>query len=387
MKILDRIKDIFRKKTDPERRSIISRRFIIAFSVIYSALIIAMAVSYHVVTHKNADTLRDALITQNRDFLIKKVQDCVGRLKSKNSASPEDMKKEFSNCNTDSGDLLAVITFTKTNDENYYRIADTLFFHDNLRLNLKRSAVVREQKEINYLKKGILHTDVDPEIYSESGYYWQNVYTPYEIGNRKAVIQFMVSASRTQEVIDNYAESIQGTRTFIVLLTVVLVIAVVVLSIIFVHNYSLLLRNLSGYMKKAADGDLEVSLNPTEDVELNQLAQSFNTLIDELKDRTEKAVQDAESAQDTEEAGAIFKTGVSLLKENRLEEAIAIFTTLTIIKPNGFGSFFNLGVAHAKKREYGKAIRMFEEARRINPQFEVTAAYIEKVKRLQNPDA
>ena len=387
MKILDRIKDIFRKKTDPERRSIISRRFIIAISVIYSALIIAMAVSYHVVTHKNADTLRDALITQNRDFLIKKVQDCVGRLKSKNSASPEDMKKEFSNCNTDSGDLLAVITFTKTNDENYYRIADTLFFHDNLRLNLKRSAVVREQKEINYLKKGILHTDVDPEIYSESGYYWQNVYTPYEIGNRKAVIQFMVSASRTQEVIDNYAESIQGTRTFIILLTVILVIAVVVLSIIFVHNYSLLLRNLSGYMKKAADGDLEVSLNPTEDVELNQLAQSFNTLIDELKDRTEKAVQDAEPAQDTEEAGAIFKTGVSLLKENRLEEAIAIFTTLTIIKPNGFGSFFNLGVAHAKKREYGKAIRMFEEARRINPQFEVTAAYIEKVKRLQNPDA
>jgi len=387
MKILDRIKDIFRKKTDPERRSIISRRFIIAISVIYSALIIAVAVSYHVVTHKNADTLRDALITQNRDFLIKKVQDCVGRLKSKNSASPEDMKKEFSNCNTDSGDLLAVITFTKTNDENYYRIADTLFFHDNLRLNLKRSAVVREQKEINYLKKGILHTDVDPEIYSESGYYWQNVYTPYEIGNRKAVIQFMVSASRTQEVIDNYAESIQGTRTFIILLTVILVIAVVVLSIIFVHNYSLLLRNLSGYMKKAADGDLEVSLNPTEDVELNQLAQSFNTLIDELKDRTEKAVQDAEPAQDTEEAGAIFKTGVSLLKENRLEEAIAIFTTLTIIKPNGFGSFFNLGVAHAKKREYGKAIRMFEEARRINPQFEVTAAYIEKVKRLQNPDA
>jgi tetratricopeptide (TPR) repeat protein len=140
-------------------------------------------------------------------------------------------------------------------------------------------------------------------------------------------------------------------------------------------------------MKKAAGGDLEVSLNPTEDVELNQLAQSFNTLIDELKDRTEKAVQDAESAQDTEEAGAIFKTGVSLLKENRLEEAIAIFTTLTIIKPNGFGSFFNLGVAHAKKREYGKAIRMFEEAQRINPQFEVTAAYIEKVKRLQNPDA
>jgi tetratricopeptide (TPR) repeat protein len=387
MKFLDRINSMFRKKADPEKRSILSRRFIIAISVIYSTLIIAVAVSFHVITHKNADTLRDALIAQNRDLLIKRVQDCADRMKLKNATSPEDIKKEISNCNTESGDLLSVILFTKTNDENYYRIADTIFFRDDLRLNLKRSAVVREQKEINYLKQGILHTAVDPEIYSESGYYWQNVYSPYDLGNRKAVIQYMLSASRTQEVIVNYAESIQGIRTFIIVLTVILVVAVVLISLIFVHNYSLLLRNLSGYMKKAADGDLQVSLNPTEDIELNQLAQSFNTLIDELKDRTEKAAQEAESSPDTEEAGAIFKTGVSLLKENNLDGAIAIFKTLTIVKPNGFGSFFNLGVAYAKKREYDTSIRMFEEARRINPSFEVTEAYIEKVKRLQNPDA
>jgi tetratricopeptide (TPR) repeat protein len=387
MKMRERLKDIFKKKIYPEKRSIISRRFIIAISIIYSALIIAVSVSFHLITHKNANTLRDALISQNRDFLVKKSQDCVDRLKLKNALSPEDIKKELYNCNTDFGDLLSVIIFTKTNDENYYRIAETLFFHDDLRLNLTRSAVVREQKEVNYLKKGILHASVDPEIYSENGYYWQNVYFPYEIRNRKAVLQFMISALRTQEVIDNYAESIQGTQTSIIVLTVILVIAVVVLSVVFVQNYSLLIRNLSGYMKKAADGDLGVSLNTTEDVELNQLAQSFNTLIDELKDRTEKAAQDTESPQDTEEAGAIFKTGVSFLKENHLDEAIAIFTTLTIIKPNGFGSFFNLGVAHAKKREYGKAIRMFEEALRINPKFGVTAAYIEKIKKLQNPDA
>jgi len=387
MKMRERLKDIFKKKIYPEKRSIISRRFIIAISIIYSALIIAVSVSFHLITHKNANTLRDALISQNRDFLVKKSQDCVDRLKLKNALSPEDIKKELYNCNTDFGDLLSVIIFTKTNDENYYRIAETLFFHDDLRLNLTRSAVVREQKEVNYLKKGILHASVDPEIYSENGYYWQNVYFPYEIRNRKAVLQFMISALRTQEVIDNYSESIQGTRTSIIVLTVILVIAVVVLSVVFVQNYSLLIRNLSGYMKKAADGDLAVSLNTTEDVELNQLAQSFNTLIDELKDRTEKAAQDTESPQDTEEAGAIFKTGVSFLKENHLDEAIAIFTTLTIIKPNGFGSFFNLGVAHAKKREYGKAIRMFEEALRINPKFGVTAAYIEKIKKLQNPDA
>jgi methyl-accepting chemotaxis protein len=387
MNIFNNIKGILKKKSDLEKRSIISRRFIIAISIIYSALIIAVAVSFHMISHKTAETLRDALVSHNRDVLFKKVQECADRLKSKNAATPEEVKKELSNCNTGSGDLLSVILFTKTADENYYRIADTLFFHDDLRLDLKRSAVVREQKEINYLKQGILHTSIDPEIYSEGGYYWQNVYSPYDLGNRRAVIQYMISASRTREIIDRYAESTQGVRTFITALTAILVAAVVAVSVIFVHNYSLLLRNLSGYMRKAADGDLGVSLNPTEDVELNQLAQSFNTLIDELKDRSEKAAPEPESFPDAEEASAIFKTGVSLLKDNNLDGAIAIFKTLTMIKPKGFGSFFNLGVAHAKKREYGKAIEMFEEARRINPGFEVTAAYIEKVKRLQNPDA
>jgi tetratricopeptide (TPR) repeat protein len=387
MKIREKLKGLFKKKIDPEKRSIISRRFIIAISIIYSALIISVSLSFHLIMHKNVNTLRDALISQNQDFLISKIQDCVDRLKLKNAVSPDDIKKVLYDYKTVSGDLLSVIIFTKTNDENYYRIADTLIFHDDLHLNLKRYAVVREQKDINYLKKGILHGAIDPDIYSQNGYYWQNVYFPYEIRNQKAVIQFMVSASRTQEVIDNYIESIQKIRIFIIVLTVFLVVAVVALSVIFVQNYSLLIGNLSSYMKKAANGDLEVSLNTTEDVELNQLAQSFNTLIDELKDRTGKTAPEAESAPDTEEAGAIFKTGVSLLKEKHLDEAIAIFMTMTIIKPQGFGSYFNLGVAYAKKREYDKAIRKFEEALRINPTFEVTAAYIEKVKKLQNPDA
>jgi methyl-accepting chemotaxis protein len=387
MKIREKLKGLFKKKIESEKRSIISRKFIIAISIIYSALILAVSLSFHMIMHKNVNTLRDALVSQNQDFLISKIQDCVDRLKLKNAVSPEDIKKELYDYKTVYSDLISVIIFTKTNDENYYRIADTLIFHDDLNLNLKRSAVVREQKDINYLKKGILHSAVDPDIYSQSGYYWQNVYFPYEIKNRKAVLQFMVSAARIQDVIDNYIESIQKIRIFIIVLTVILVVAVVALSLIFVQNYSLLIRNLSGYMKKAADGDLDVSLNTTEDVELNQLAQSFNTLIDELKDRTEKTAPEAESTPDTEEAGAIFKTGVSLLKENRLDEAVAIFMTMTIIKPHGFGSYFNLGVAYAKKREYDKAIRMFEEALRINPTFEVTAAYIEKVKRLQNPDA
>lgn len=395
-------------EADQEKRSIISRRFIIAISTIYSLLIIGTAAAYHITTHNNAVILRDALATQGQELLIGRIESRVERLRSANAATPDDAKKALLADATTAGDLHAVIIFTKTEDENYFRIADTVLFNQDLKLDLDRSEVVRERNNISYLKKGLIQIAVDPDIYSQGAYSWQNVFCPYEFGKKKAVLQFMASAARTQEIIEGYAEGTRKTRNFMIALSVMLLIAVSVLTIIFVQNYSLLIRNLSRYMKKAADGDLNVSLHTAEDVELNQLALSFNTLIDELKDRTsrlpethaephaspspeaspEQAAPPApETPPEPESPGAIFAAGVSLLKEDKLDDAIAIFTTMTIIKPNGFGSFFNLGVAHAKKREYGKAIEMFEEARRINPGFEVTAAYIEKVKRLQNPDA
>ncbi|MBP7736728.1 MAG: tetratricopeptide repeat protein [Spirochaetes bacterium] len=404
------------KNQNAKKRSVISRNFIIIISIIYSVLIIMTSVSFHVSMARNDSILKDALVSNNRDLYLGKIDALVERLRTKKATTGDLIKIEMRDYNASAGDILGVIIFTKTEDENYFRIADTLMFHDDLTLEITKSEVVREQKEINYLKLGLLQSAVDPDIYSRNGYSWQNVYYPYEIKNKKSVIQLLVSAARTQATIDAYAASTRSIRIVNIIVTVALVIAVIVLSIIFLQNYSLLISNLSHFMKKAADGDLDVSLHQTGDDELNQLALSFNTLIEELKDKTAMTAQAAEPAAAAEPQpeqppvqaqspepereqgrepdqgpesdgfGAIFITGVSRLKENRLDEAIAIFLTLTIMKPNGFGSFFNLGVAYAKKREYGRAIAMFEEAARINPAFEVTAQYIEKIKGLQNPD-
>ncbi len=412
LQIHNKLKARFSGNQDEKKRSVISRRFIIAISIIYSALIITTSVSFHVIMSRNAGILKDALATNNRDLYLGKIDGLAERLKLKKAFTVGDIRKELLEYNSSTGDILGAVIFTKTEDENYFRIADTLFFHDDLHLELTRSEVVREQKETNYLKTGLLHGAMDPDIYSQSGYSWQNVYYPYEIKNKKAVLQFLVSASRSQSAIDAYSATTRGIRTFNIIFTIALVIAVIVLSFIFLQNYSLLITNLSSYMKKAADGDLEVSLNQTGDDELNQLALSFNTLIEELKDKTVRTSQEAEQATadspvqaegpepeqvpqrepepepalETDGMGTIFTTGVSMLKENKLEEAIAIFLTLTIMKPQGFGSYFNLGVAYAKKREYDRAIAMFEEAARINPSFDVTSQYIEKVKRMRNPD-
>jgi tetratricopeptide (TPR) repeat protein len=135
-------------------------------------------------------------------------------------------------------------------------------------------------------------------------------------------------------------------------------------------------------MRKAAEGEFNVSLKETKDNDLNELALSFNTIVSELKGLKEKEnlVKDIENKDSLND---LFKFGVNMLKENRFDDSINIFKTLTMLKPDGFGSFFNLGVAYAKKKEYNASLAMFGMALESNPDHEHTINYIEKVKRLQ----
>ncbi len=363
------------------KKSLISRRFIIGISIIYSVMILAASFSFHYSMGRNSAILRDTIASVNHDLLTEKTEILAERLGYKKSFTTNDIKREIESHAALSNDLLSVIMYKKTEDENFFQILDTIQFPGGLGLKMEKNSIVREDKKINYLKKGLLNVVVDPDIYRRDNLSWQNIYHPCVINNKKAVIQYMFGASQTREAVERYLDATGTIRLMNVVISVVLVIAVTVLTIIFVQNYTLLLRNLSVYMKKAAGGDLDVSLNTTADIELSRLAESFNTLIEELKDKTGKA------AAEPEGTGVMFGAGVALLKENRLEEAIAIFTALTIVKPGGFGGHFNLGVARAKNREYAGAIAAFEEAYRLNPSYELTARYIEKIKGLQNPDA
>jgi tetratricopeptide (TPR) repeat protein len=381
MSIIDTFLNSLKKITVSDKKSLVTRRFIIAISVIYAVLILTVSISFHYSMNASADILFDALISHNQEIIIDKIGTLIERLHDKHAATKEDIQKEIENYNSAVGDILYVIMFAKTDDENYFRILHAIQLKNSLELNISKNTIIKENKKINYLRKGLLNSVVDPNIYSRDNHHWQNIYYPYQIKNRKIILQFLVSVSRTRDAIKHYNDSIRLIRLLNIVMTVVLALAVTALTAIFVQNYSLLIRNLSSYMKKAASGDLGVSLNPTSDDELNQLAQSFNTLMEELKDKTDKRISEAEGIN------TLFNTGVSILKENRLDEAIAIFKTLTIIKPQGFGSYFNLGVAYAKKREYDNALAVFEQALRINPSHELTRTYINKVRGLQNQDA
>ena len=148
------------------------------------------------------------------------------------------------------------------------------------------------------------------------------------------------------------------------------------------YNFSLLIKNLAAHMKKAATGE-EISLDTIDNDELNELAISFNDIVSGLKELKEKdkIITELEKNHSFDD---LFKFGVNLLKENELDNSIALFKTLTILKPEGFGGYFNLGVAYAKKKDYHTSLEMFGKALNSNSDHELTQKYIDRINRLKN---
>ncbi len=377
MQILTILRSIFWPGDTIEGRSTLSRRFIIAISILFSLFILALSISFQVAMNKNAAILRSALAAQNSAVFTGTIGPIFEQIQSDRIKSVRDVTDVLRARRHVAGDLLMVNIFMRSTDENFFRVADTVSFRDDLSPEIEKSALVKEGKAINYLKMGLLNPAVDPDIYSRNGYFWQNVYFPLEIAKRRSVVQCRVSVSETWHAIGAYLEETRGIRIFMAVLAILVIGSVIALSVVLAHNYSLLINNLSAYMKKAAEGDLDIALHESGDADLDRLALSFNALVEEMKDRP------ARSMPPEADTGAFFTTGVALLKENRLDEAIALFHAITRIKPLGFGSYFNLGVAYAKKGEYDRAEEMFKEALAVNPSYRLSAEYIEKIVKLR----
>ena len=362
------------KQAPAKTDSRISRAFITSTALIFALLIITAAVSFNYYMRKHSFLLHDVIIDINSGMLLEKIGVVMDRLRIDETEEITDIKKILADYCTEEKGFLCVIIYTKTSDDNYFRVADMVKPSSSIALDLEKKSLVKEIKKDNYLKKALHRSIVEPKFYSQNNLNWQNVYSPYRADDRTLVLQFLMSADRARSALDIFGRSYRESRIIFSAASGVLALAVAIISILFSHNFTLLIRNLSAYMSKAASGDLEVNLNTTDDQSLNQLAQSFNSLIDELKDKSGRPSGDP--------YGDMFREGVARLKEEKVEEAMAIFTTLSIMRPEGFGSFFNLGVAQAKLKNYPLSLKMFKRAKELNPEHELTDRYIEKVERL-----
>lgn len=373
-------------------RAGISKRFVIVIASIVSALVLILAVAFNQVLRSNHSMLNRTIVAGHERLLLARCETMVRALARHRPAKAAGLARDIrSLCGTEA-DCLNVIIFTRTADENYFRAAEIVSINPAIETGITRDDVVRENREAGYLKKGLFEPAVDPLVRASGGLYWQNVYMPYSLGKKEVVLQFSYSSADLQAALDEYSAETGRMKKIVALLATALVLAVFGASYLFMHNFTLLIDGLSASIKKASAGELDVNLNAGADAELMELATSFNSLVGgmrELKER-EKSFEEKEKIlselENKDTLGDIFKFGVTLLKENRMDDAAALFTTLTFLKPEGFGSYFNLGVIHARRRDYEKSLDMFERALRTNPGNELTIQYIGKIRKLRYGD-
>jgi len=402
-----------------------SRRFVIFVSSVFVVSIILVAVAFRYVITENAGLVRTMLLSGSEELLLEKTGAVMDRVRGGRYNHSADLAAALKNAAAGDPAMLHILVFSRTADDDYYRVLEKVPLNAAFRVEAEVKSVVTLERETEHLKKGVYAPTVDPSVYDSGGFTWRAVYQPFRLKNRNLVVGFFSSAGRTASALAEYDASIRGIKRNVAVINAAAAALVALAVALFIHSYSLFLKNLAGYFGRASRGDLAVNISAPAGDEMQELAASFNGLIEEMRSLKEAAAQpaarapedavaDSRSAEESpaaaresiaeespaegtsgEEPSAapeaaasdpvdeIFKAGVRKLKEGELDDAIHIFKALQVIRPGSFGSYFNLGVACARLRRYDEALAMFGKALEINPSHDLARGYVEKVTQLK----
>jgi tetratricopeptide (TPR) repeat protein len=400
-------------------KSGISRKFVFFVLSVFLLSILLIAVSFRYVISENAGLVRSRLMASSEELLLERTGAIMEKVKSANYRTPADFSAALKRAVAAEPSILHILVFARTADDDYYRVLDKVPLNAAFRVEAEVKSVVALEGENEYLKRGVYAAAVDPSVYASGAFTWRNVYHPYSLNRRNLVVAFMASAGRTASALADYDRSISGIKRNVIIINIAAALLVFLAVGLFIQNYSLFLKNLAGYFGRASRGDLAVNISAPDGDEMQELAESFNGLIEEmrvLKEReravSEKAAADkiagdkaveerapeeksreenAAGEETAEETAAVekdpvddmFRMGVQKLKDGNLEDAVHVFRALQMIRPESFGSYFNLGVAYAKMRSYDASLEMFDRALELNPAHELARGYVEKVKQLK----
>lgn len=405
-----------------------AKKILLFHTLVQGAVVVMLASSFAYITSRDASVIRDIVSRYASSVALEKGSSAVSAARGGGQmTSKELMDRLFTLCRADQK-ILSCILFSKTSDENFFKVSARIDLGTTFALP-DIGQRVREGTEENWLKKGLYTESVDPALYAdrEKTLYWHNAYIPVRCKDGTYIVRVTVSATDAMLALDDYFDRTNLMKKAVLAVSALLLIASIAASALFLRNFTLLIAGLTGYVRKAVGGETSLSLSTEVDEDLSELALSFNTLvgelrdkdrtIGELRDREKSAVKAALASNDkdvraekdrtvaelqtlleqahaekekilaeqnrSDELSEMFRRGVEMLKGDRLEEAAAVFTALTILKPDGFGGYFNLGVACAKLGRYDRALDMFDHALAINPNHTHTSLYIEKVRRLR----
>lgn len=318
----------------------------------------------------NSKLLEETVLQNNDLYIYNKVDLLANVLNGKNIQNINELTAELRKYSERDSGILYILIFSKTNDDNYFKLKNKIRLNQSVTIKTRIGKIIREKKMNNYLKNGLFKPVMDPQIYTINGIFYKTLYYPFSINKSRIICKFLISSSEVITTLNEYSEKIDRIKKYLILIATGTVVIVIITILLFVYNFRVLIKNISYSFKKASDGSLENVLASSDD-DLNELANSFNDIISELKEKKESF-------------GDLFKLGVDLLKDNKYDDSIAVFRTITIIKPDNFGSYFNLGVTYAKQKNFQSSLEMFYIAHNINPAHTLTQTYIEKVKHMYN---
>lgn len=357
----------------------ISRNLFIGVLAVVLFLVLLMAFSFHYMIVKNSAFLRSLVMRTGEEYALGRTLVIMQRAETGNYRSLDHLGMELCRYASSDTSILGVMIFGRTEDDNYSRLLFKSSLSASFAIDVPIGSMVMLEKHNEYLQKGFFSPVVDPSIHMHDVFAWRNVYHPFRMERRNLVICFMVSSARSLAVLEEYEISIEKLKKIVVIVHSIAVLTVMVMLIFFLHYYRLLINSLARSLRRASSGDLSVAISAPRGDELEELAASFNSMVEELRmmKEREKSVSSRDSLDD------IFKSGVEKLKSEMYEDAIHLFSALTILRPDSFGSYFNLGVAYAKMRCYTEAIGMFDRALAANPNHEMARNYRQKVRDLQ----
>jgi len=228
------------------------------------------------------------------------------------------------------------------------------------------------------IRKGFAHVTINPVIEKQGTITYMESYIPLH-GNSKPqclIIQWLTpNITILQQKYDALIKTLMQVIAIVIVATIIIII---IISMIHSYLTKSLIQELSHNIQSIATGSLDVTLNDSIDSELKPIATSFNSLVEKIK-HTDQMLHTVKE----ETLSDIFKKGVALLKDGKLDEALACFIVTILYKPHSFASYFNAGVCLAKKGQLNDALQYFEKARELNPDNELVLRYIGKIKAVQ----
>lgn len=355
-----------------------AKKYIIVFASLSSVFVLILSLIFIYLQSKNIKLIQETVLVNGQNLLFSKSENALKYCENNNLKDIKILTDQLTSYCRNDQDFLGIMIFTPTSDENFFRLESFINLNPAIQSKIKINEIVREETENNFLRDGLFKPVYDPLFYSKNGIYWQYNYYPFKLNNTHYVIQFLVSSTALYNNLEEQKLAVKQTISILLVVTISAIILIFISSLVFMQKYSYLINQLSGYMKRVAGGE-QLKLDDKINNELSELFLSFNNVAGEIKEKS-KIIEELGKQNSLDE---IFKFGVNLLKENRINEAISIFNTLILLKPEGFGSYFNLGVAYAKNQMYDISLDMFKNALKAKPDDSLTLSYISKVERLQ----